>query len=136
MEHKVPRPSRRMISRGRNLRRQSFMPERLLWSRLRNGRCGGFRFRRQHPVGPYVVDFFCATARLVTELDGRSHDERVAYDQARQREIESQGFEVIRIANDAVIQGLDAVAEGIAVACRERAERGPDAAADCAAPRT
>ncbi|MGC9455835.1 MAG: endonuclease domain-containing protein [Phycisphaerae bacterium] len=106
-----------MIQRARQLRRSSSFPERLLWSRLRNGRCAGLKFRRQHPIGPYVADFFCPSAGVVIELDGRSHDEQVDYDRVRQEFIERQGLRVLRFTNDRLLRDLDGVVEAIAGAC-------------------
>src|SRR5262249_43802960 len=87
----VPEPkssksvSAHMKERARQLRRASTVPERIIWGLLRDRRFKGHKFRRQHPVGPYVVDYYCASARLVVELDGRSHDDRGTADIERQR---------------------------------------------------
>ena len=62
--------------RSEQLRPNSTFPEQLLWSVLRGRQLRGLRFRRQHPIEPYVVDFYCAAARLAIELDGESHDGR------------------------------------------------------------
>jgi very-short-patch-repair endonuclease len=117
MDRKRPQDSKHMIRRARQLRRESSFPERLLWSRLRNGRCAGLKFRRRHPVGPYVADFFCASARLVVELDGRSHDERADYDRRREEYLRQQGLRVLRFPNDLLLHELEAVVEAIAAAC-------------------
>ena len=117
MSRKNPRASEHMIARARELRRESTFPERLLWSRLRNGRCAELKFRRQQPLGPYVVDYFCASARMVVELDGHSHEERDAQDEKRQEYLEQQGLRVIRFSNDEVLANLDGVVEAIATAC-------------------
>jgi very-short-patch-repair endonuclease len=76
--------------------------ERRLWTRLRGRRLEGWKFRRQHPVGEYIVDFYCPAARLVIEMDGSSHDsdQQERYDRARQRWLESQGYKVLRFASD------------------------------------
>ncbi len=63
------------IQRGRKLRRDAPFPERLLWSRLKNGGLSGLKFRRQHPVGPYYADFACSELKLIVELDGDIHGE-------------------------------------------------------------
>jgi very-short-patch-repair endonuclease len=120
MGRRIPTVSKHMIARGRQLRGQSSTPERLLWSKLRNGRCDDFKFRRQEPVGPFVADFLCPSLRLIIELDGRSHDEREVQDRERQTFLERLGFLVVRVGNDRVISDLAGVAEGIAVACEER----------------
>ncbi len=117
MPRKIPKARKRMIARGRRLRRESTFPERLLWGRLRNHRCAGLKFRRQHAVGPYVVDFFCASERIVVELDGRSHDDRGPQDRERQDYLERQGLSVMRFSNDRLLADLDGVVEAIAAAC-------------------
>jgi len=75
------------------------------------------KFRRQHPVGSYVVDFFCASAGVVVELDGRSHDDQQAADRRREEYLERKGLRVIRFTNDRVLADLDGVAEAIALEC-------------------
>ena len=67
-----------LSARPRQLRRQMTVPERLLWSKLRNNGLFGLKFRRQHPVGPFILDYFCAERQLCGELDGNSHDGRIA----------------------------------------------------------
>ena len=104
---------RRHIARARALRREATFPERLLWGRLRGGRLNGWKFRRQHPVGPYIVDFYCHEVGLVVELDGRSHDGRVRQDRERTRWLEQHGLRVIRFTNDDVICDVGRVAEAI-----------------------
>jgi very-short-patch-repair endonuclease len=70
-----PQPNHPMITdRSRTLRRKATPPEQLLWSILRDRRLAGLKFRRQEPIGPYVVDFSCREIKLIVELDGMSHD--------------------------------------------------------------
>lgn len=102
------------IAQARRLRREAPFPERLLWGRLRHGQMSGYHFRRQHVVGPYITDFYCAHARLVIELDGQSHDGRRAYDEQRTRFLEAQGLRVIRFSDDQVIHELENVLLSIA----------------------
>lgn len=80
----------------RQLRGALTEPERLLWDKLRNRKLGGFKFRRQHPIGPYIGDFVCLAPKVVVELDGRQHLKRRDYDENRMHFLESQGFIVIR----------------------------------------
>jgi very-short-patch-repair endonuclease len=101
------------VRRARRLRREMTMPERRLWGELRNRGVAGEKFRRQAPIGPYIVDFLHISSRLVVELDGRSHDDRFAYDDARQKWLESRGFRVLRIANDDVLDDSEAVVAAI-----------------------
>jgi hydroxymethylglutaryl-CoA lyase len=109
--------------RARALRRGMTMPERILWKRLRADRLQGLRFRRQHPIGDYIVDFYCPGARLVVELDGESHrrGDSPARDAVRDAFLESQGLWVLRFGNQAVVKDADAVAKTILT----RIQRGP-----------
>jgi len=68
---------------ARKLRKEATEAEIRLWSKLRRKQLEGFRFRRQQPIGPYVVDFFCPQARLIVEVDGGQHSDREAYDAER-----------------------------------------------------
>jgi len=104
-------------ARARELRHDSTFPEKLLWSRLRDRRLAGIKFRRQFPVESYVVDYYCDEARLVIELDGDSHADRAAYDADRTAALQKARFRVIRIANDDVLKDLDAVLEFIKREC-------------------
>jgi very-short-patch-repair endonuclease len=94
-----------------------------VWAALRDRRLYGFKFRRQHTIGSYVADFYCAEADLVVELDGASHIGREEYDQSRQAWLEDQGLIVLRFSNDQVREWLRAVLDQITAACRERAGR-------------
>jgi very-short-patch-repair endonuclease len=99
---------------ARDMRHNPTPAEDALWQRLRRNALHGFHFRRQHPVGHFIADFFCAEARLVVEVDGAIHDQQEEYDQLRQAYIESLGLRVIRFTNDEVLQQLEAVLERIA----------------------
>jgi len=110
-------PSKQMIRRARDLRHAATPPEQLLWSAIRNGQIGRMKFRRQHPIGPYVADFYCHTAGLVVEVDGMSHDDKAAEDAAKTKYIESQGLRILRVTNEDVMCDLDAVAREIARLC-------------------
>lgn len=107
-------PSRHMIRRARDLCQTGTTPEHLLWLALRNGQIGGLKFRRQHPIGPYVVDFYCHSAGLVVEVDGMSHHDKLQQDRERTEYIEGQGLRVLRVINDDVMRDLDAVTREIA----------------------
>jgi very-short-patch-repair endonuclease len=94
---------RKALKRGaaRSLRENATTCERLLWSMLRRKQMAALRFRRQQPIGPYVVDFFCPAANLVVELDGGQHSEHeaIAYDEARTRWLEARGYKILRFWN-------------------------------------
>ena len=108
--HRIP-PA--MTTLSRSLRRESTHPERALWDLLRVKQLAGLRVRRQHVVGPYIVDFYCPSAKLVIELDGESHDGRLEYDAKRTSHLEKLGLKVFRVTNDEVLEDPDAVAEAI-----------------------
>jgi very-short-patch-repair endonuclease len=84
------------------------LPERLLWQQLRLKQTG-LRFRKQHPAGPYVLDFYCHEARLCVEIDGQSHDFTAVRDERRDKWLASQGVRTVRIAATDVLHNLDAV---------------------------
>ena len=106
------------LTRRRGLRRPGTDSENVLWVALRSRRFEGFKFRRQHPCGPYIVDFFCAAHRLVVELDGGQHFEPLvqAYDARRTAFLARRGLRVLRFQSDAVFHELPAVLEVIATA--------------------
>ncbi|MBI3837974.1 MAG: endonuclease domain-containing protein [Planctomycetia bacterium] len=110
-------PAEQTINRARQLRRNATFPERLLWGNLRAGRLAGLKFRRQHPIGPFVADFYCDESKLVIELDGNSHDGRAKADRSRASYLAGVGLRVLRIANDDVLRELDEVLAAILAAC-------------------
>src|SRR4051794_17937758 len=87
--------------RAKELRSQMTEAECKLWTRLRGKKMAGLRFRRQETIGPYIADFYCSAAKLVVELDGGQHgnDETIAYDAARTRWLNDEGFRVLRFSN-------------------------------------
>jgi very-short-patch-repair endonuclease len=101
-----------LIVRARQLRHNQTNAEELLWHRLRARRLAGFKFRRQHPIGPYVVDFVCLEARLVIEVDGPTHN-KPARDQRRDRDLARRGFETLRFWNSDVYENVEGVIETI-----------------------
>jgi very-short-patch-repair endonuclease len=103
--------------RSRELRQPLTPAEQKLWSILRNRYLGGYKFRRQHPVGPFILDFFCAEVRLAIEVDGGVHACQEAYDNDRTAWLEAQGLTVIRFRNDEVNQELNQVAGEILRVC-------------------
>jgi very-short-patch-repair endonuclease len=111
----MPFASYSEIQRSRHLRAQMTDAEILLWFRLRGKRAGGHRFRRQVPLGPYIVDFACIKAQLVVEVDGSQHLNSKE-DQERTAWLESRNFRVLRFWNNDVLQQTDSVLEAIGVA--------------------
>ena len=104
--------SKAVVKVARGLRRELSPPEVLLWQRLR-GRPGGVKFRRQHPVGRYVADFYAAEAKVIVEVDGLAHDARVERDAARDDWLNGQGFVVVRVAAADVLKDVDDVVDGL-----------------------
>ena len=90
--------------------------ERLLWAKLRDRRLGGLKFRRQHPIGPYITDFCCPEGRLVVEVDGGQHAERPTSDEERTRYPAEAGYRVLRFWNPEVLTQTQAVLERISEA--------------------
>lgn len=91
------------------MRRNATDAERRLWYHLRAKRLQGYKFRRQHVIGPYIVDFVCLDRRLVIEIDGGQHLERRAQDAKRTAFLEQQGLRVLRFWNDEVLKDTEAV---------------------------
>jgi adenine-specific DNA-methyltransferase len=96
-------------TRARKLRKNSTDAERLLWRHLRDRRLRGYKFRRQHVIGHYIVDFVCPVSKLIVEVDGGQHADRMAYDASRTRFMASQGFRVARFWNHDVLRDVDSV---------------------------
>ncbi|MXP42739.1 DUF559 domain-containing protein [Altererythrobacter soli] len=119
------------IERAKKLRQEMSLPEVLLWNRLR-GKPMGMKFRSQHPLGDYVIDFFCASKRIAIEIDGIAHDmgSRPDRDAKRDAWLRQQGIDVLRIPAAEVLRDVDAAAEAIVRYC---AEAPPPSAADAAA---
>ena len=111
----LPRPSRALLARARHLRRDATDAERFLWRLLRNRQFLGFKFRRQHPLAGYVLDFYCHEARLAIELDGGQHaePERATLDAKRTQELETLGVRVVRFWNNDVLRNPEGVLEVI-----------------------
>ncbi len=102
---------RSIVATARKLRRSSTDVERKLWHRIRDKQVEGFRFRRQRPVGRFIVDFICLDARLIVELNGGQHAENVAHDEKRSAFLESLGYRVLRFWNSEVIENIEGVLE-------------------------
>lgn len=102
--------------KARQLRRAMSLPEKLLWVRLRGA---AVRFRKQHPIGPYVLDFYCASAKLAIEVDGMAHDmgDRPQRDEARTDWLKQQGIDVMRIPAKDVLADPDAIADALLRLC-------------------
>ena len=108
--------------RARSLRRNMSPPEAMLWTRLRPRLPGRPSFRRQHPVGPYILDFYCGALKLAVEIDGQGHDmgDAPAHDIRRSAWLRDQGIEIIRIPALDVLRNPDEVTENLWIAVRAR----------------
>ena len=123
-----------MKGRGlaKRLRQHATPAERRLWSRLRDRRFLGLKFRRQAPVDRFVVDFVCIDAKLIIEIDGGQHGSRVAADQRRTKILETMGYLVLRFWNNDVLTNLDGVLELIAFTVQPQALEPPHPARESA----
>jgi len=110
---------------AKKLRNNPTDAELKLWRYLRHRRIGGQKFRRQHPVGPYVVDFACLEKGLIVEVDGGQHCEQAAYDSERTARLESLGFRVLRFWNNEVLQNVETVLDLIVGALEKCGEYYP-----------
>ena len=99
--------------RARELRKSPTDAERALWTHLRGRQLCGHKFRRQQPLGPYVVDFACLRQKLVVEVDGGQHVEQAGADAERSSWLQAQGFRVLRFWNHEVLTATDDVLEAI-----------------------
>lgn len=90
--------------RAKAMRQEMSEAEAKLWQHLRAGRLNGYKFRRQQPMGNYIVDFMCVTPKLIVEADGGQHTEQAAYDHARTAYLNSLGFTVLRFWNHEILQ--------------------------------
>ena len=98
---------------AREMRGRMTDAEALLWESLRNRRIGDAKFRRQHPVGRYILDFYCVEKRLCIELDGGQHGEAPEYDRYRDACLSKQGIRTLRIWNNQMLTETEAVLEAI-----------------------
>ena len=103
--------------RARELRGRMSLPERLLWGQLRRKQIG-LRFRKQHPAGPYVLDFYCHEAKLCIEVDGQTHDFTAVQDEQRDRWLASEGVRTVRIPARDVLENLEGVIQYIVAEAR------------------
>lgn len=104
---------RATTNRARKLRGNPTDAERFLWRHLRLRQIGGHKFRRQRPVGPYIVDFVCLEKALVIEVDGGQHSDRRSYDARRNAWLEKEGFRVLRFWDHEVLSQVESVKQMI-----------------------
>lgn len=114
--YELPKASQELIARARQLRREATTAESLLWELLRDRRLLGRKFRRQHPIGQFIADFFCDDARLIIEIDGAVHREPTQQERDRLREeiLREHGFAILRFTNDQILDRTEQVLQEIA----------------------
>jgi len=103
---------------AKHLRTFQTPAERNFWYNVRAHRLAGYKFRRQHPIGPYIVDFVCLSARLIVELDGGQHAGQQEYDEKRDAFLKERCFRVLRIWNNEMLKNRDVVLELVLQALR------------------
>ncbi|MDI1276937.1 endonuclease domain-containing protein [Methylobacter sp.] len=102
-----------LINNARSLRKDQTDAERLLWQKLRNRQLLGVKFRRQFPIEPYIADFVCLELKLIIELDGSQHFDKIAYDHERTDFLKQRGFKVLRFWNNDAFKNTEGVLESI-----------------------
>jgi very-short-patch-repair endonuclease len=104
-----------LIGLSRNLRKRQTDAENLLWRHLRGKQLGGVKFRRQHPIGKYIVDFVCLEKQLILEIDGGQHAIEKVRDVERAKWLTAEGYKILRFWNNEVLENLTGVLETIKI---------------------
>jgi very-short-patch-repair endonuclease len=120
MERKRLRVRPAVVARARQLRQPQTPAEAKLWARVRNGQLDGIRFRRQHPIDRFILDFYCPRHRMVIEVDGDSHAEQAEYDAERTSWLTTRGYSILRFTNQEIHRNLDRVLAAIRNECAKR----------------
>ncbi len=109
------------IKQARTLRKNQTNAEKIIWRKIRSRQLAGFKFRRQHNIDRFIVDFYCDEIRLIIEIDGDVHayEQRINYDKQRQKILESKEFKIARYTNYEVFNNLNGVLEDILRKCEE-----------------
>ncbi len=107
----------KIILRAQELRSNMTTTELKLWAELKGRQLEGVKFRRQHPISPYIVDFYAPQLKLVVEVDGDTHDEQKEYDARRTDYLKRKGYDVLRFTNEEIHQDLEGVLEIIREKC-------------------
>ena len=106
--------------RARELRKNQTGAENLLWRHIRNRQLNGYKFRRQFPLGSYIVDFACLSLKLIIEVDGSQHMSNMDYDNTRTQYLENHGFQVIRFWNNDVLAQHRTVLDSLILTLSQR----------------
>jgi very-short-patch-repair endonuclease len=106
--------------RARDLRKKETKAEKILWDRIRNRQINGLKFRRQHPIGYYIPDFFCYEKSLIIELEGKVHEEleQKEYDQVRKEVLKEWTYKIIFFKNEEIYNEIETVLEKIKVTAK------------------
>jgi very-short-patch-repair endonuclease len=139
LEEERGSPARRFwgLKASRDLRRRATLTEKLLWEQLRHHRLDGKQYRRQHSIGPYIVDFVCPQDGLIIEIDGEIHEQQRENDAMRDDYLRSLGYTVLRFTNDQVLDNLEGVLSVIrAVSTSSPLHRNGEGAGGGASPAT
>ena len=115
--------AKRLTPLSRALRQSATEAEEKMWKHLRNRQLDGFKFRRQSKIGGFIGDFVCEQTRIIIELDGSQHGERIEQDTARTVVLESNGYRVLRFWNSDVLQNMSGVLEVIRNSLRDASHR-------------
>lgn len=109
------------IKQARTLRKNQTTAEKIVWWKLRNRQIGGFKFRRQHNIENFIVDFYCDEIKLIIEIDGDVHGykQKKIDDKERQNILENKGYKIVRYTNYEVFSNLNGVLEDILIKCEE-----------------
>lgn len=108
-----------MKCRAKQLRKTFTDAERSLWQKLRNRELAGWKFRRQHSIGPFIVDFVCIEKKLILEVDGGQHAENTDSDAKREEFLKENGYKVLRFWNNTVLQESESVLNAILLSLQE-----------------
>lgn len=103
--------------KAKALRKDETQAEKILWAKLRNNQLKGYKFRRQHPIGLYIVDFYCHQLKLVIEIDGDYHNiqEQIEKDKERTQNLETDGLQLIRFTNKNIMENLEKIISEIMI---------------------
>ena len=109
----------RVHQRARILRKNMTDAERAIWQSVRNRQLGGFKFRRQKPIGPFIVDFVCVEKKIIIEVDGGQHALNTEHDDKRSEFLRNKGYKILRFWNSDVLNEKNAVLEEILINLKE-----------------
>jgi very-short-patch-repair endonuclease len=127
MRRRLRGSTRTVEQAARTMRREPTAAEQALWGALQKKQVAGLKFRQQHPVGRFVLDFYCASCKLAVEVDGDVHDEQTERDAERTKVLERYGYYVLRFRNEQVLNELPEVVQEIAAVAASRS-RAPEPA--------